>query len=424
MELTQIPAADLAHHPAFRDLGNSGSAKDTATSELLDDIERECSVLLSLPKERLDEEFASRILPKFEQLKSLVMVNTTLDVPFRDYAVQAIQRAIDLLHSGLRAQLKGREDTHAEISAQGRNYANALERDGFCRIGADAALARRVWRATWWERSLLRKRARMSPGRHAVIALHDYSPASLSIQRAIINNGVLEAASVYLGRPMQFVYAALDYSHEEQDWYKGCYADIGLPTSRTVYMHFDADSEMMKAMFYLRDVDASGGPFRYVRGSHRWRRSAVQCALDKAFDEQQADVFPLEADGLDYSLGYYRPRYKLPEYRRGLMALPSALRGSTHFGDDVLDGSALSEGLLSQEETFIGPAGTLVLFDGSRGIHRGSQVARGERWAIQIGMRTRKPARKGRLPRPFSTLVNMGRYHLERVRAVVAARSA
>jgi hypothetical protein len=74
-----------------------------------------------------------------------------------------------------------------------------------------------------------------------------------------------------------------------------------------------------------------------------------------------------------------------------VLALPAVLRGSTHFGDDVLDGSALSEALLEAEETFVAPAGTLIVFDGSRGIHRGGLVRPGgQRWALQLAFRVRR----------------------------------
>ena len=416
-QLTAIPAPDLAQHPAFREFGNAGSAKDAATLQLISDIEGQCAALASGSREKLSDAFATQVVPKFEQLKSLALSGGDLPAPFRDYVARAIQRAADFVQEDLRA--RSMKASGLTPTKRARELAAAVERDGFCRVTVDAGLARRVWRASWWERGLMRKRAELTPGRHAAMALHDYSPASRAIQRAIADHGVLEAAGAYLGQPMQFLYAALDHAHERQSWYKDCYADVGLPTSRTAYMHFDADSNMVKAMLYLRDVSPDGGPFRYVRGSHRWQRSSVQCALNRAFDEAQAHAFPLEDDGLDYRLGYYRPRYKVAEFRRALMSLPSALRGSTHFGDDVLDGSPLSDSLLGQEETFVGPAGTLVLFDGSRGIHRGSQVVRGERWAVQIGMRVHRPVPKGRFPRPARTLVNLARYQVQRLRGVM-----
>jgi hypothetical protein len=94
-------------------------------------------------------------------------------------------------------------------------------------------------------------------------------------------------------------------------------------------------------------------------------------------------------------MGYYRPRFKLPEQRRNLLTLPAALRGSTHFGDDLLDGSHLSDALLEREHVFTGPAGTVVMFDGSRGIHRGGQPGKGgARWAVQIAFRASAAAKQ------------------------------
>lgn len=71
--------------------------------------------------------------------------------------------------------------------------------------------------------------------------------------------------------------------------YMGCTPAIGnlnlrtsfvndLPDFDTQYFHSDPNSpRFLKAFFYLNDVDEDGGPFCYVRGSHRekfpgWRR--------------------------------------------------------------------------------------------------------------------------------------------------------
>jgi hypothetical protein len=113
----------------------------------------------------------------------------------------------------------------------------------------------------------------------------------------------------------------------------------------------------------------------------------VVCAIHKGFDQAQWQVFRWPDQG-QY---YYRPRFKLREQRPDMLALPSRLRGSTHFGDDVIDGSPLSEDLLRQEHVFTAPAGTITLFDGSQGVHRGGLVRSGARWVIQIGLRVEQP---------------------------------
>jgi hypothetical protein len=180
-------------------------------------------------------------------------------------------------------------------------------------------------------------------------------------------------------------------------------------------MHFDADHNVLKILLYLHDVGREGGPFSYISGSHRWRRSLFTLAMYRGFDSEQAEIVELEPDGSDYKLGYYRPRFMLPQYRGGLMKLPTILRGSTHFGDDVLDESEESLQLLRDETTMLAGAGAIVLFDGSAGIHRGSTVRRGERWAVQIGLMAVGTDHeiKTRHSRP---VVGRARYYLHRLK--------
>jgi len=422
IHMDRIPTIDFETHPAFRQMDMERSPNDAIVQRLLEEIERGCEGIVAnrgWSNARLAIEYREKIRPKFEQLKSIATANQRLDPWFRDFTLQAIERASEFLLEDLYSRICASTRGGAPSGEAQTACLQAVLHDGFCRMGVDAALAEQVWRGTRWERSVLRRRAEIGPGRHCALALEKYSPGSLLIQESLREKGVIDTVSAYIGQEMEFIYAALDYSHEKQNWYKDCYLDAGLPTSRTAYMHFDADSDVMKAMLYLRDVRPENGPFRYVRASHRWQRSAVQCSLDKGFDVQQTKTFELENDRLDYKLGYYRPRYKLPEYRKGLSMLPNNLRGSTHFGDDVVDGSPLSVSLLQQEEVFVGPAGTFVVFDGSKGIHRGSQVDEGERWAVQIGMRVVKDTSGGRLPPPVRAAVGKLRYQFRRAKGLL-----
>ena len=384
-----VPFLDFESHPAFS-RSSSELPKDREAEQVLAEIEAACDDIAHRPgleAEDFRAEFDDSIQPKFYRLADLAAGHPAMSLRFRVYVRRSIGQAIAFLFDYLQSAQKTPDSRMSQLSGTAAAHLESLRRDGFCRFDLGPALATRVRRSTWWERRVLRRRALSAPGRHCAIALDDYSSGSLAIQNALERHGILDIASAYLRRRMQFLYAALDHAHDKQNWYRDCYGDAGLPTSRTAYMHFDADSDVLKAMLYLNDVGPENGAFRYVRGSHLWNRSPVRCALEKGFDVQQTRTFEMEEDHLDYKLGYYRPRYKLPEYRRGLLLLPKILRGSTHFGDDILDGTPLSETLLRQEEVFVGRAGTFVLFDGSRGIHRGSQAERGERWAVQIALR-------------------------------------
>lgn len=386
-----LPRIQYDQHPAFSSFGVKCTLDDAIVYRLIESIDNAYLHLLKAEAtnpENVPIEFAATIGPLFVEMERYVL-SADLREELRRTTKQAIDRAGHFLVDQAVFHRR-RAEKPTDPSALPPNlteFVDGLQTHGYYQCPVSADLATSVWRHTWWERSVLRKRAEVSPGRHCAIPLDAFSPATRSIQRALQSKGILSAVSHYMGCEMEWLYAALDFSHHRQNWYKDCYADSDLPTAKTVYMHFDADPDIVKAMLYLSDVDEASGPFRYVRGSHRWQRSPFLFALHKGFDVEQTKSFPMEADGLDYKLGYYRPRFFLRDHRRDLLTLPSAFRGTTHFGDDIVDESDLSRHLLACEETFLGPPGTLIVFNGSAGIHRGSQVERGERWAVQIAMR-------------------------------------
>src|SRR6202043_2185403 len=148
----------------------------------------------------------------------------------------------------------------------------------------------------------------------------------------------------YIGSNVNFTGFSLEYSYARQNWWRGVYSDIGLPDSKTTYMHYDQGCRDPKAIIALTDVTEENGPTGFVRGSHKKVRSRflhfMVTALDHCFqrDENQ-----------ETSDTNYRPRFAREQYRRELLLLPRALHGSSHFGDDILDGTQLSEELLANE---------------------------------------------------------------------------
>ena len=385
--LTEAPVIDYDAHPAFAGLA-AQCKSDVRGENLATEIEDAYTALIAghdtqqIRTARFDSEIMPRLRALHDHLARQVRPQF---VAFLDKAMLEAERVLrdDLTARDVQAAM--RNDT-GELKGI---FSDALARfraEGYFEFG-QAALARRVWAATRIERLILRIKEKKTPNRHCVLALHPKSPAFRMIERMAYDSGLVDFVSAFTGKKMEFSYAALDHAHPGQVWHKDCYADMGLPTSKTVYMHTDADFGIIKAMFYLRDVGPGDGPFRFVAGSHAWKRSPLTLAVQKGFDEAATQIDLQKPD----SRGYYRPRFSLPELRPDILAMPPRLRGSTHFGDDILDGSALSDALLEAERSFISPGGTMVLFDGSRGIHRGGQVEPGgNRWAVQIGFRVRK----------------------------------
>ncbi len=369
-------------------------AADDMTAKIEADFARLCERTDLSSEERLSI-FEQQISPTIDALQSSLEQSGPPD--FRRFTANAIAAARQSLRTYLQVrgsdQLAHNSGKNA-LSAAEVSKLESFQRDGFVTFQA-GAMARGIWSKAWLERALLRAQKRKAPNRHCVIAMPSTSPALAAIQEAAEKLGLRKLAAAYLGKPVEFCYAALEHSHDGQDWYKSCYADVGIETAKTVYMHFDADSDIIKVLLYLQDVEGKDGPFRFVTGSHRWERPHFATAIQGGFDAASNQEFPKTGDRLDYLMGYYRPRFKLAEHRRNLLSLPAALRGSTHFGDDLLDGSELSERLLEQEHVFTGPAGTVVMFDGSHGIHRGGQVHKtGARWAVQIAFRAGTPAKR------------------------------
>lgn len=412
-----FPVVDYARHPGFTGLGPPRD--DPAADGMVAEIESAYAQLC----ERTDLTAEQRLL-LFEQqvepqINSLLRhLGETAEPGFHRFTINAFLAARQSLREYLQGHDRKRlahNSAQEALSSAELSKLESFRRDGFVTFQNSAA-ARDIWSKTWLERALLRTAKRKAPTRHCAMPIPQTSPAHAAVEQAAEKLGLRKLAEFYMGKPMEFYYAALDHSHEGQNWHQSCYDDVGIDTAKTVYMHFDADCGMIKAMLYLQDVGDDDGSFHFVTGSHRWDRPHFATAVQRGFDSASSAEFPLTEDGLDYLAGYYRPRFKLAEHRRSLLTLPAALRGSTHFGDDLLDGSHLSDALMEQEHVFTGPAGTVVMFDGSHGIHRGGQVGRGgARWAVQIAFRAGTAAK----PPLWRRICRAGKRRLLRIRDVI-----
>lgn len=417
-----MPTVDYGRHPAFRSFGENQLIDEAYVGELVAKVDAAWTNLQLTPASQSDSipsRYQEQIGPLSAELEAHVTRNSNFRENFGRYVAKVFGSANEYMLGRLMdsSHLRGIGD-EGQGNTSDAERKQRMEQDGFYHFGSDARLAAEIWRRTAWERSIGELKAERRPHGRAAVPLHHYSPAMASIRRALEEKGVYELANRYMKTEMELLYAALEFSHDRQSWYKGCYADTGIADAKTTYMHFDADHNVLKILLYLHDVDTDGGPFSYVGGSHLWQRSLFTLALLRGFDSEQKAIAELEEDMSGYKLKYYRPRFQLPEFRAELMKLPSILRGSTHFGDDVMDESPLSSRLLAGETTFAGGAGTMVLFDGSSGIHRGSLVRKGRRWAVQIGLKA-KGTKHQIGTRRSSLIVGRTRYYLHRAKRQV-----
>jgi hypothetical protein len=206
----------------------------------------------------------------------------------------------------------------------------------------------------------------------------------------LAETGIIEGVSGYLGRQVEPMYCALQLSHQDDNWWTDCYADAGVPTAKTVYMHLDHAVMIPKTVIYLCEVKKESGPFRLIKGSHLWKRSAAQVMFFKILDQKWEKIIT-EKDLQNVPPNYYRKWMWSPKGRNYFASLPCSLRGTSHFGDDILDGSDMANALLADEVSFLSEQGNCITFIGGSAIHRGSQVERGHRINLQLAWVPKPP---------------------------------
>ncbi|MDQ6663432.1 MAG: hypothetical protein M3Z23_03460 [Acidobacteriota bacterium] len=253
-------------------------------------------------------------------------------------------------------------------TASAAGILGALYRDGIAvtRFPEDdrAALQRRV-AAPMKELLALREgSSRSFKGNQTCFTRREHGDLIAFVTAMYARRGLLEAAAGYLGRPVEITRMVLQVNDPRDAYLYSSFPDVGLPNSRTNYLHIDRAYGCLKSVIYLSEVGERNGPFCFVRGSTRMSYGALGGILRRAVDRAGL----AECDR---------------ETRQLFMALPGAFRKKSAFGSDLLDGSANSERLLDAEYRVTSDQGNVALFD-NLGIHRGALVEEGQRRAIFV----------------------------------------
>ncbi len=178
--------------------------------------------------------------------------------------------------------------------------------------------------------------------------------------------GMNKAASLYNGRAIRVQKVVLLFSKPNDVHYRGFMLDCK-KEPETICYHIDPKEDTVKAMLYLNDIDENAGPFSYVPTSNRFMIDPVQ------------QIF-----GRSITTGSYCHN---PAARRSVFRLPKKLRVSYNFGRLLLDGSDMSNKILSKHDVYTSDKANCVLFDPGAGIHRGAFCKSKNRVALQVLMR-------------------------------------
>ena len=193
--------------------------------------------------------------------------------------------------------------------------------------------------------------------------------------------GILKAVSAYMGRPYDVGGMALELSVPTSTWWRdGLNPSTKAPS--TIYAHLDESKKFPKSIVYLSDVSIDNGPTSfYPRIFDGFRLNALQEIIGRVIDRvgDKSDSL-LKAH---YSKTYHQSMLS-EAFRKHFMRLPPELRFNSHFGWDVMPGGELENAMKSVEQTMLGGAGSCIIFDGARLVHRGGLIEAGERVVLQV----------------------------------------
>lgn len=406
---------DYETHPGFAPYANGGYAKAEEQLKLFRKIDDALTELLGdkkvLSKEQVAEIFEARFRPHFEALRALIDDTMSEGDLYRGIALGALddfaavlQEEVNFRNQGKRYRAsRGKHSDHEQMIAD-------LAEQGFFLKNLDQSGIAQLWKAIEpWRKHLEERRDTLRPKTMAscVVPLPQEGEPWRIFRKLLNDAGIPSAVSDFSRFPMDIDYYALQLSHPYEEWWKGCYEDVGLPTSQTVYLHHDLDYALVKAMVYLQPVGPSNGPFTILPQSHLFTPSYARDAFLKQLDQRTQEIYHQRPEEIDFP--YIRKQFKIARYRKEFLKLPAVMRGTSGFGDDILDGSPLSQWILRNEVKVTTDVGNCTVFTGGRTLHRGGMVDQGERWAIQVGFKLRdttlagtktriKRAIKGALP--------------------------
>ena len=193
--------------------------------------------------------------------------------------------------------------------------------------------------------------------------------------------GVLDAVSAYTGRRNRVLGLALELSVPQASWWNNAIEGLERPP-KTLYAHLDEAISYPKSIVYLSDVTEDNGPTSCYQGAYE----AMNLNPLKEMIGRVVGIVGTRSGSplREYYSKQYHQSMNSEKFRRHFMRLPESLRFNSHMGWDVAPESELENTLVSNEKHMTGPAGTFIIFDGARLLHRGGMVKEGERLALQV----------------------------------------
>jgi len=192
--------------------------------------------------------------------------------------------------------------------------------------------------------------------------------------------GVNQMISLYMGREYKVGGIALELSPANAAWWDK--NNAGNILSKAAYAHIDESTIKPKAIIYLNDVDSSNGPTSCYPGLlEKLKITPIQEVIGRVIGNIGSSPNSVLRNYYNRESSYISSS---KEFRRHFMRLPSQSRFNSHIGWDILPYSSLEDAFISTERRLTGRAGTFIVFDGGKILHKGGMVEFGQRLALQV----------------------------------------
>lgn len=209
-----------------------------------------------------------------------------------------------------------------------------------------------------------------------VVSFRESSAEFQEIRKKVDELGLISAAQEFFGYPVKIFYIAAILNRQGENWYLPVKEND--PLQHFHYLHFDGDPNVMKVIIYLQDVSPEEGPFKFIRRDSFSFRKDFGYFIALANDYVFRPKFENENESR-----YYRKIF-LPPYYDYFRSLPRVFQRLSHFGDDIEDQTSLAQTFKNAETVLDSKTANVFAFDGSSLLHRGGQVQKGERLAVQV----------------------------------------
>jgi len=393
-----FPTIDYTQHPAFKHLPQNTDNLSEALTGHFDHIGvlvKEFDSHSNHRDEAVIHDFYNQAIAPYvsKNIAPLVKNEYTGPVESRDMMLAALGSFVTkIVDQSLYQNIKKMSPVKAD-SANAKKVYEELVENGITLSSIPKEAIEKFNQDIEVYKKELKAQADAQPEGRSAISLPRRSSYWRIIEQHMEQSGFQKGAAAFYGGNLVVTGCGLEYSSDRQTWWKNCYADAGLPTNKCVYMHNDYDYDYVKSLVYLNEVNDEGGPFCYIPESHHWMRPL---SLSFYIKELEIAIAKKVKAGLQQKEIYYRPAMKHEAGRKLFISFPSIFRQLSHFGDDIMDGTPLSDELLSKELRVTSDKGNFAFFTGGSGIHRGGTVHKGERWALQITL-TREPGLKKKI---------------------------